>query len=567
MSARQFILKSGWRKPQERLYHRVRADEETGVKLFQEMAEELTRYRLVNRLRALLSDVNTYPLECKNSSLWRDYYNAQLAHLETRISFAENAFRIIGENTTIDPQLRSYALCELGKIKSTMGHVRIPNGLSELALIIEDSNKALPQLNSKRAENYVTLGIAYPHVGEIDIAHNYFEKAIKLYQEINDMYGVASVFRAMLNMYGICGDWNRMFKSRSRGLDSLPVTAKDSIVYSALSGAFAVAWTLAGRYAEAEEHLRITLSINKKIGIIDIVGSLEDLAITLGFQGKYSEAHKLFDEAIENTRDLYNRENPVTLNFYGMMLMREGTLGDAENVLLSSLAINEKLPPRRNPPENLHWIGLLYEIKREWQKAEEYNRKSLEYRWIGRQYYVCGALTSLVRVKHSQGDIAAIPSLLAEAEQLAQQYEYNDHLASLCLTQGHLTSPPTPLLKGEGSEVSALDYYKQAMIYALRYNRFLLDELLSGRPQGTPLRPIIPYCLERREEGRKILLALRDWWQTGVNDVGTPRPDTISPIPEGIPLLDVEKIAREREPGDGSMQKNVIEQLEAAFGQ
>jgi ATP/maltotriose-dependent transcriptional regulator MalT len=58
----------------ERLYHRIRADEETGIQLFQEMAEELVRYRLVNRLRALLNDVNTYPLERENSRLWREYY-------------------------------------------------------------------------------------------------------------------------------------------------------------------------------------------------------------------------------------------------------------------------------------------------------------------------------------------------------------------------------------------------------------------------------------------------------------------------------------------------------------
>jgi hypothetical protein len=44
----------------ERLYHRVRADEEAGIKLLQEMAEELTRYRLVNRLRVLLNDANAY---------------------------------------------------------------------------------------------------------------------------------------------------------------------------------------------------------------------------------------------------------------------------------------------------------------------------------------------------------------------------------------------------------------------------------------------------------------------------------------------------------------------------
>lgn len=56
----------------------------------------------------------------------------------------------------------------------------------------------------------------------------------------------------------------------------------------------------------------------------------------------------------------------------------------------------------------------------------------------------------------------------------------------------------------------------------------------------------------------------RDWWKTGVNDIGAPRPDTISPIPEGIALLEAER-AREREPGDGSPQKSVVEQIEAAL--
>ena len=50
-------------------------------------------------------------------------------------------------------------------------------------------------------------------------------------------------------------------------------------------------------------------------------------------------------------------------------------------------------------------------------------------------------------------------------------------------------------------------------------------------------------------------IAMRDGWQTGINDIGTPRPDTISPIPKGIPLLEMERIACKREPGDVSPQK------------
>ena len=115
-------------------------------------------------------------------------------------------------------------------------------------------------------------------------------------------------------------------------------------------------------------------------------------------------------------------------------------------------------------------------------------------------------------------------------------------MASLRLTQGHVAWDGQIPEWGNGFD-AALRYYQHALIYALRYNRFLLDEALSGRPQGTPLRPIIPHCMERSEEGRRMLVALRNWWQTGANDIGAPRSDTISPIPEGIPLLEAERIA------------------------
>jgi hypothetical protein len=79
------------------------------------------------------------------------------------------------------------------------------------------------------------------------------------------------------------------------------------------------------------------------------------------------------------------------------------------------------------------------------------------------------------------------------------------------------------------------------------------------------LEGIFPHCLEHGKEGQQMLIALRDWWLSGINDVGILRPDTISPIPEGIPLLEAEHIARSREPGDGSPQKSVVEQINAAL--
>lgn len=43
------------------------------------------------------------------------------------------------------------------------------------------------------------------------------------------------------------------------------------------------------------------------------------------------------------------------------------------------------------------------------------------------------------------------------------------------------------------------------------------------------------------------------------------RCEHVSPLSENIALLEAEKIAREREPGDGTRQRRVVEQMEAVL--
>ncbi len=173
-----------------------------------------------------------------------------------------------------------------------------------------------------------------------------------------------------------------------------------------------------------------------------------------------------------------------------------------------------------------------------------------------------------MRVQYARREYTAILPLLQEAEALANKYEYNDHLASLRLTQGHIAQDLS-CNRGESKLGASFDaplvYYQQALIYALRYNRFLLDEVLWGGNLCTPLQAIIPFCLARGEEGRSLLLALRNWWQSGLNNVGPATRSTNSPIPVGIPLVQAECLARQRERGDGSEQVTVSEMLEMAL--
>ena len=55
-----------------------------------------------------------------------------------------------------------------------------------------------------------------------------------------------------------------------------------------------------------------------------------------------------------------------------------------------------------------------------------------------------------------------------------------------------------------GFEKTRFHCYQHALIYAVRYNRFLLDEILSELSTEIPAHTLITHCLERgREEPQR----------------------------------------------------------------
>lgn len=564
----------------ERLYHLVRADEKTGIRLFQETAASLDAYQLLNRLRVLLNDVNSYMLEQENSRLWREYYHTRLvAFTEIQATEAAKIYEAIGANEQAEPKLRAYALCDLGQILVRNVRLSQPGGIEKALKVLEQSQRLAPRIDAKLVTIFWHTRRIYTFRGEMEKAIEFLERQYQFFQQHDDKYGIVYTLGLLRHTYGLMGSWKKAAEMMRIGLELLQMMPESTYLKVKLTGY--AAWNLiwSGRYAEASREMSEAITFTREVGDwVSLPYYLHNLGLALGFQKRYQEAADYFSEALKiyNQRDNEgSREKGFVLGFWAATLLKQGELDKAKDYLAQSLAIKDKFRDTAGIPELFNSLGEIEEIKVQQRAdetksatlalAEDYYGQSLGYRWSCRRHFECGALTGLVRVKHVQAAYAAIPALLNEAEQLAQQYEYNDHLASLRLTQGHIAWDGQIPEWDNGFE-AALHYYRQALIYALRYNRFLLDEVLWGGGVYTPLRPIIPYCQERGDAGRQMLAALGDWWQTGINEMGTPRPDTISPIPEGISLLEAERLARQREPGDGSPQSTMLKQLEKAFG-
>lgn len=553
----------------ERLYHRVRADEEAGVRLFCEAAEELVCYRLVNQLRALMNDVNTYPLERESGRLWREYYKARLIHLEKRLSEAEAVYRRLLEGASyFDHRLRAKVLLGWAEILTRPERLSQPDGAARALLVLEKCERILPAQDPDRP----LLLILKAHVHRRQPngwkkAEEALTAAIALCKERHDYYGLTTAYNLLKGIYAHQGFWKKVLEVHNRALHNVIPEGFLLLLKARILAGWQVAWIWMGRYAEAERVLKEVVDIEIRMGRSEKrERPPRDLLLSIGMQKRETGVAHLFDAAIERYRALgedFANDLAYFLGFRGMVALRCGNLRQAEIYLTEALRIVQV----RDPIQSVnwgYWVGMCYLAQGHWSKAEKHFSDCLTAQHIGHNYFECGTLTGLVCVKHAQGQCSAIPPLLAKAEAMAQRYEYNDHLASLRLTQGHIAWKGHIPDWDSGFE-AALHYYQQALIYALRYNRFLLDEVLWGDGIATPLQPIIPHCLKRGEEGRRMLVALRDWWQAGVNDIGTPRPDTISPIPEGVSLLEAERIARKREPGDGNPQKTAVERINAAL--
>lgn len=550
----------------ELLYHQVMSDEKVGITRFRKSAEDLVRYQLPASLNTLLNDVNNYPLQSENSQLWREYYQTRLKEMEGKTAEVVEVYQGIAENEAAEETLRAYASCDwawISRLTSLENMRRILERISPLIPELE----SLPEPDAKIGSYFFELADLYRREGKWSEVFANIERARSLYERIGGTYGLATSTLRLANYYLERGMWKEGFSMQEKALQEvtkLKGEQQQSNLRAELLGGFT--WFWAGRYYVMESRLQEALKISERFRRIrHHIFFSRDLELAYGLQGKLQEAERQFAEGEKLGKDFNQMDEVYLTGFQGIVALKWAGVQEAERYLTACMTkLNEIERKDWHISFFLNLCGTLYEIKREQEKAEKYYQDCLKLRKLEQWYWQANALTGLARISLAKGDYAGFDTFLHEAEELSQQYEYNDLLASLRLIQGH-HSWDAASSEEKADPGTTLHFYQQALIYALRYNRFLLDDALSGRPQGTPFEPIILYCLKRGSDGERILRALYTWWREGNNSVGQARTDSISPNPEGVFLPEGETLARQKEPGDGTAQKTVLEQLAQAL--
>ena len=548
----------------ERLYHRVCADEQAGIRIFQDQAEKLVRFRLPSRLHLLLHEVEQYSIREEDSRLWIVYYRARLALLRGMYPAAESLYQEIAAKRSADRLLAAYVLCDLGQIYSTGQRLAESGGVARALSTLERCELTAPSIDGKLISLYAHRRSVYVHTAKWDKVFVALDKQLAYAQGAADVYGTVEILATLKGTYGLMGDWASAFAQVQKARELLGTLPDNTLLLTKLieSAFWVPLWS--GRYREAECDVQEGLATVEDTDVVYQAEFYMDRMLALGMQGRLSEA--LLD--MEQHTLLRGRQgqgpSASALGFLGLVLLKAGKTDEALQNLEQTLRAKQA-GDKLGVPEVLCWLGELYELRHDFSHAREYYRRCVEeWGWVGRQHFRCGALIGLARTSTILGDYSGIASWLSQAETLAERFEYNEHLAAIQLLRGRLlwqAQVPGPT----GGFDAVLRCYQNALIHALRYNRFLLDEALSGKPKGSALLPIIPTCLDQHE-GHRMLSELRDWWLAGRNTVGTSRAATVSRLPEDLPLLQAEEMARDQEPGDGSPQRCVTDQIESCLG-
>lgn len=547
----------------ERLYHRVYADEESGIKLFQETAEPFARYKFVGRLRILMNDVNTYSLHKLNSQLWREYYNARLLDISLKFSEAKIIYKAVSDNEQGEPKLRAYALCDLAQMCTND---------PEVFLLIGKSQQLVPNLDSKLAYNFSSLRYAYMFKGELDKAVDALKQQYEYYKGIGDKNGVVYSLDMLKDIYGLLGNWKMAASVEKEALEILKTMPSNPFLYTRIVGHNLWYKVWSGHYSEAERGMRQAFALAEKEEQIDsFPGLYRDLGFVLGLQRRWLQAQECFIESAKKYQELdaSNTSLGSTYGFWGAILAQQGMFQEAEEYLMNGLLSKKAIQDNNGIPEILVWLGQMYEIMAKsaqdkdrsdlFSKAEAFYNQSLEYRWTSRRYFECSSLSALARIKYSCGKLDESLSLLAQAEKIAIEYQYHDLNASIELVRGHCQWAESPTSQSNSFESAQL-CYKRALFHAISYNRFLLDEIVGDNQVYTPLTDIISQCSLHGLAGRKMLEDLANWWETSVFDLPLAALGNGTLAEAGnISLTQVEQLIRQSEPGNGEPQSSVIE--------
>jgi tetratricopeptide (TPR) repeat protein len=244
-------------------------------------------------------------------------------------------------------------------------------------LLVESGRKALKEKN--RSNVLYQIGILYQHFGNNYEALKHYQKAMQIYENIEDIKGISRCFHQIGNIYFFRCDYEEALKLFKKSLEISEKIADIKGVSDSL-GQIGNIYNIKEDYDEALKQYKKSLGIFEKIG--DLKG-LSDILNNIGgiyqCKGDYDEAIKYNQKSMEihkEINDLNGFANSLVLK--GKIYQDKKNYEEALEQYQEALEIFEKTWDTKGASNSLLGIGTIYRDLGNFSEALKYIQKALE---------------------------------------------------------------------------------------------------------------------------------------------------------------------------------------------
>ncbi|WP_263784331.1 CHAT domain-containing protein [Salinibacter grassmerensis] len=279
---------------------------------------------------------------------WEGYLRAALAQFSRVVEVLDDALAHLNKTSPPRDELEAFRAEERSKIYQKRGYLR--HLLGNLSSALDQYLKALQNTpdddTGLRMDLLRSVGVLYQHTQDYQSARYYFRRARRLNQKrtLSDSEERAELLHSQADLL--------LEKTLNTKFDRASIERAQMLARRSRAAA--------GPGTEQFAHASITLSES------------------LGYLGKFDEAYRLNDEALQHTRtDGDVQQQALVLLKRGVLHMQTERWSQAETTLRRALSLAENLGDLDYQRRALRALGRLHELQSDWPMAEKYYREGV----------------------------------------------------------------------------------------------------------------------------------------------------------------------------------------------
>ncbi|MDN3643053.1 adenylate/guanylate cyclase domain-containing protein [Lutimonas halocynthiae] len=220
------------------------------------------------------------------------------------------------------------------------------------------------------AEAYNIQGVSFWFKANYPQAVNYYERSLKIREEIGDKKGIAASLYNIGNIYLRQSNFPQALEYNQRSLIiEEEIGNKAGIAHSL--GNIGYIYSLQGNYTKALDYLLRSLKTREEIGDkIEITNSLGNIGFNYKEQGNYPKALDYYQRGLKIQEEIgYKKGNANSLNNIGEIFYEQGNYLKALDYFLRGLKIQEEIGDKNGITVSRINIGHNYNAQYKYNQA------------------------------------------------------------------------------------------------------------------------------------------------------------------------------------------------------